>query len=88
MAGQAENKLDVGSEGRKGVEVHVSQVLVILTLTVPAALLCRIASHGLWSSSSAETVISYPRVENIHNWTGLQDRKDSPPEALDVCSRT
>ena len=43
MAGQAENKLDVGGGGRKGVEVHVSQVLVILTLTVPAALLCRIA---------------------------------------------
>ena len=88
MTGQAENKLDVGGGGRKGVEVHVSQVLVILTLTIPAVLLCRVASHGLWSSSSAETVISYLRVKNIHNWTGLHYRKDYPPEALDVCSRT
>lgn len=47
MAGQAENRLDVGGGGRKGVEVHVSQVLVIQTLTVPAVLLCRIALHGL-----------------------------------------
>ena len=47
MAGQAENKLDVGGGGRKGVEVHVSQVLVILTLTISAVLLCRIGSHRL-----------------------------------------
>ena len=88
MSGQAEYKLDVGGGGWKGVEVCFTGVGSSSAPLSPGLALTMIIQHAADSRDSAKTTISYFMVSNIHNWIGLQYRKDSSAEALDVCSTT
>ena len=86
MAGLAEYRLDIGGRGRKGVEVCFTGVGSSSAPLSPGLARTMIIQNATDNRVGAKRSISYFIVLNIHNWIGLQYRKDSCPEALDACS--